>query len=148
MKRAIYFVFLCMDNIVPTGTNVAFHATLKSTISAPGTHHELKFETVHTNIGNAYNQYTGAFTCFQPGLYVFTWTVTTHPSYYFDTELIQNASIMSKIQASGSPYYSSSTGTAIFQLSLGDVVFTRYGSSHSSSASIYVPSSFSGYRIA
>ena len=69
---------------------VAFHAELTSTISSPGSYHQLSFKTVHTNVGSSYNKYSGVVTCLVPGLYYFTWTVTASAGHRFDTELVKD----------------------------------------------------------
>lgn len=71
---------------------VAFTAvTSSSSTYSSGT--AIPFNTVKANYGHAYNNGNYRFTAPSNGLYVFSWSIGTHSSYYGYTKLVKNGSM-------------------------------------------------------
>ena len=56
---------------------VAFYAYLSHSEPNPSLNHALIFDSVKTNVGGGYNEYSGMFTAPSSGVYVFTWAIYT-----------------------------------------------------------------------
>ena len=56
---------------------VAFYGYLSHNEPNPSLNHALIFDSVKTNVGGGYNEYSGMFTAPSSGVYVFTWTIYT-----------------------------------------------------------------------
>jgi hypothetical protein len=58
---------------------VAFSAYLTHLDTGPaiGTHREIVFDKIETNIGNGYDHFSGTFRAPSDGVYAFTWTIFT-----------------------------------------------------------------------
>ena len=54
---------------------VAFYAYMSKTEASPSLHHTLLFDMVKTNVGGAYNPFTGVFTVPYDGIYAFSYTI-------------------------------------------------------------------------
>ena len=65
----------------------AFHAELGTTVKDLPHNQKLVFAKIHLNEGGAYDPQTGIFTCKEPGIYVFDWTILTENKLYFYSEL-------------------------------------------------------------
>lgn len=105
---------------------VAFSAYMSTHEDNPSPHHTLIFDVAQTNIGNAYNKYTGAFVAPGEGVYVFAWTIYTGVSgkTYFDI-LVNNSVYGSTFSETGASWYDSESGTIVISLNQGDSVFMR-----------------------
>ena len=67
---------------------IAFHAELSNGIKNLPHNHKVVFDKIHLNEGGAYDPKTGIFTCKEPGIYVFDWTILTHYGQEFQSELM------------------------------------------------------------
>ncbi|KAK3097655.1 hypothetical protein FSP39_011768 [Pinctada imbricata] len=117
---------------------VAFSASISHLFnSSVGPHHHFIYDSVETNVGNHYNQYTGTFTAPSKGVYVFAWSIETqgnsrtgsqHDGEIF-TELIRNGSILGRLHADSELAWDddSATGIKALVLNSGDVVYIRSG---------------------
>ncbi|CAC5408344.1 unnamed protein product [Mytilus coruscus] len=139
----------------PTETNdVAFYAFVSKT-EAISPHHTLIFDHVETNIGQAYNQQSGAFTVPISGVYIFSYTVfPSGAGSYASVELAVNSISRGAIfidSSSGDPDYTGCTGFAVLALKQGDVCFVRVHSTHHAVGRIgsdsVMRSSFSGVKV-
>ena len=54
---------------------IAFTASISKSIASFGTGATIIWDSVITNEGNAYNGYTGIFSCSEDGLYAFNWNL-------------------------------------------------------------------------
>lgn len=76
---------------------VAFYAYLSSDIPASIAHHIIAFDTVITNVGNAYHSHSGTFIAPRSGVYVFTCTIRLYGHSYIKTELLVNNNVVNGI---------------------------------------------------
>ena len=111
---------------------VAFYAYFSSHVPTSGAaHHILNFETVITNVGNAYFPHSGTFIAPRSGIYVFTWTIRENGNNYHTTELLVNNKVVNSIHMNpASMIDAGSTGTAVVNINQGDDVLVRTGSAH------------------
>lgn len=77
-------------------TVVAFDAHLSHDEPDPGPHLIVAFDVVTTNIGNAYNNNNGAFTCPINGVYRFTYAIKMLSNNYGVFELVKKSSLYYK----------------------------------------------------
>lgn len=107
---------------------VAFYAYLSSDTPASVAHHIITFDTVITNVGNAYHPHSGTFIALRSGLYVFTWTIRLWGNSYFTTELIVNNNVVNWIYFDPAHTIDGSvSGTAVVHVNQGDDVLIRTG---------------------
>lgn len=110
---------------VPVDT-VAFFAYLSMDTPASVAHHILTFDTVITNVGNAYHSYLGTFFAPRTGIYVFTWTIRLTDYSKQTTELLVNNNVINWIYFNSNDSVDGSvTGTAVVQVNQGDDVLIR-----------------------
>ena len=110
------------------GSPVAFTATRTNNIYSHNT--KIIFDDLVTNVGGAYDRSTGTFTCPSPGVYVFTWTVTTEEEKYCQARLHINGSrrlleAYANLDAVSGQARSQSTMVETVRLSAGDTVWVR-----------------------
>lgn len=113
-----------------TGLNdniVAFYGYLSHGESQPGKQQVLRFDVVKTNVGLAYNKYSGMFTAPVNGVYAFTWAVSTGMHSYIYSQLVINSDPFGAIQTDSDEVsdYHTSTGSVVAELNHGDVVYIR-----------------------
>ena len=90
--------------------------------------HSLAFDTVITNVGNAYHPQSGTFIAPRTGLYVFTWTIRLWGNSYHTSELLVDNNVVNTIYLNPSNQIDGSvTGTAVVLVNQGDVL-VRTGS--------------------
>lgn len=108
---------------------VAFFAYLSTDTPASVAHHILTFDTVITNVGNAYHSHQGTFFAPWTGIYVFTWTIRLTNYSKQTTELLVNNNVIYWIYFNSNDSVDGSvTGTAVVQVNQGDDVLIRTGS--------------------
>lgn len=133
-------------------TAPAFYAYMSSNELNPGKHHTLHFDTIITNIGSAYNRYTGIFTPTVSGTYVLSYSIKPYAGAYIPIELVRNTQIIgSAVTKAQSSYEHGASSTVVIQLSAGDACFLRTSNTYTPSghiySSAYARSSFSGWRL-
>nr|XP_022295383.1 uncharacterized protein LOC111105398 [Crassostrea virginica] len=105
---------------------VAFYAYFSSDILASMDNYILPFNTVVTNVGNAYHPHSGTFIAPRSGLYVFTWTIRAYGSRYHSTQLLVDNNVINTIYINPNSVIDGSvTGTAVVHVDQGDDVFIR-----------------------
>ena len=121
----------------------------------PGRHQNLVFDEIVTNVGNAYNKFTGVFAVPITGLYVLTVTLSGSPSSQVPLEFVRNNDVLGSIQlfsASISVDTNPTVSTTIVvSLTKGDSCFLRTSSKYTTNGGIYSTdlsrSSFAGWLI-
>ena len=120
---------------------------------SPGKHHTIVFDSVQTNVGNAYNNFSGAFTAPVSGVYYFTWSIANLCHSYVSTVLVVNNAEVNAISTDGYDVCDEkvSTGQVVVELEAGQIVFIRTHSTKTIKGAIksnvYVRSSFSGFLL-
>ncbi|XP_033750032.1 C1q-related factor-like [Pecten maximus] len=127
---------------------MVFHAILSNSYSVMSPKQTIVYNTVITNIGNAYDSNFGVFKARFPGLYEFVATVSAHTGYYVDVEMVLNNRMLCRAHA-GSPNMDIGMCVSMVHLNTGDDVFIR----HYSGRGTYIYGgysypSFSGHLIA
>lgn len=136
----------------PSPQQVAFYAYLTQNIPNLGHHHPIVFNHIHINEGNAYSSVDGEFIAPVPGLYVFSWTLSSPDRKCMESQLMKNQEVFGHLIADACNHddYAISSGTAVTRLNTGDKVFVRTGSVHSptlyGSGSLST-SSFTGFLL-
>ena len=114
-----------IENNVQKCTNkkiVSFFARVKPSISDIDEYTTIKFATVETNIGNAYDSTSGEFTAPVAGVYVFFATILTKPKNYIETVLKVNYEVKLWLYSGDDKYYGSSSNLLVSHLNKGDKV--------------------------
>ena len=117
-----------LQSVAVPAESIAFFAFFASPTSASATHQILAFDTVITNVGNAYHSHVGTFIAPRTGLYVFTWTIRMNHDNEHSTELVQNNNVVNSIYLYPKGIDGTITGTAVVYVDQGDDVFIRTGS--------------------
>ncbi|CAC5375370.1 unnamed protein product [Mytilus coruscus] len=119
-----------------TTQTVAFSAYLSKSFdgSTFGTLREIVYDKLESNIGHAYNNYTGTFVAPISGVYAFTWSIYVEGSPdgsgnqgEIAIELVVNAKVVGITHADTESIHDddSATGFVIKSLSAGDSVLMR-----------------------
>lgn len=143
---------LSLPTAHPSPQQVAFYAYLTQNIPNLGHHHPIVFNHIHINEGNAYSSVDGEFIAPVPGLYVFSWTLSSPDRKCMESQLMKNQEVFGHLIADACNHddYAISSGTAVTRLNTGDKVFVRTGSVHSptlyGSGSLST-SSFTGFLL-
>ncbi|XP_052707732.1 complement C1q tumor necrosis factor-related protein 3-like isoform X1 [Crassostrea angulata] len=103
----------------------------------------IPFTTVKTNYGNAFNNGNYRFTAPSNGVYVFSWSIATHSSYYGHAKLMKNGSTYHQVHCSSGYQQCGATVTII--LNKHDQVWLASDSSSTYVLATY--SSFSGWKL-
>lgn len=120
---------------------------------SPGGHHTVVFDVLKTNVGNAYNKYSGMFTAPTSGLYYFS--LTLHVFCYAEifAVIVKNDEVIGSTVADSDEVCDnhSATSNIIIEMNQGDVAFVRTSSTATSYGNIRSNvdrrSSFSGFKL-
>lgn len=125
---------LLLDSSIVHETPIAFYAYISHDFTHVGNDHVFIYDTVVTNSGHAYNNYSGIFTAPSSGLYAFAYSIAVaghHISGDHDSNLgeisvrlVRNASPVGSIAADTESVSEDemATGFAILYLDAGDIV--------------------------
>ena len=81
---------------------VAFFATVKlMSLNHLGSHQNIVFEDVVTNIGNAYNNHHGVFIAPVSGLYLITTSVRSGSNMEYWAEVVVNGTVIVRLNERG-----------------------------------------------
>ena len=108
----------------------AFHAESTKHITNLPHNHKVVFDKIHLNEGGAYDPKSGIFTCKEPGIYVFDWTILTDPGKHFHTELMVDGVLHGRLHLHASSKHRSGSSMAVVKLKPGSRVWVEpHGSS-------------------
>lgn len=131
--------------------SVAFYAYLSSSIPASVAHRIIAFDTVITNVGNAYHPHMGTFIAPKYGLYVFTWTIRLYGQTYHTTELVVNNNIVNALYFNPNGQIDGVvSSTTVVNVNQGDDVLIRTSSDYHNGeikSGSNGRSSFAGWRL-
>lgn len=137
---------LIHTRVNPPESAVAFHVILTQHLNGLAHDQTLKYDKMITAVGGAhYSTHTGAFTCTQAGIYMFSWSLSVKAHTYMNADLIRNDAIYGTAHAGEDLYISDSMSSAILHLDVGDEVWVRVAG-HSSDAIVY-GGMFLGFRL-
>ncbi|BFZ12433.1 hypothetical protein BsWGS_15472 [Bradybaena similaris] len=139
---ALFAVTFCAT--VESIGNVAFFATIEKGYIL-GQNQVVTYDTVITNVGNAFDTRTGIFTARKRGIYVFHFSTLASLNTRINLLLFKNDVNIVKLTADV-PNYPMAANTAVVSLERGDRVYvkTYFPSSNFYSGSY---TTFSGYMI-
>lgn len=136
--------------IVPVNY-VAFYAYLSSSVPASDAHRIIAFDTVITNVGNAYHPHMGTLIAPKSGLYVFTWTIRLSGQRYYTTELVVNNKIINQLYFNPNNHIDGSVSSSVVvHVDQGDDVLIRTNGIYHNGEIIsdqYGRSSFAGWIL-
>lgn len=152
---------LLLDSPIVHEIPVAFYAYISHDFTHVGDNHVFVYDTVVTNSGHAYNNYSGVFTAPSSGLYAFAYSIAVagyhitgdHDSDFgeISVQLVRNASPVGSIAADTEAQSDDemATGFAILYLQAGDIVKVVAPSQGQGSfrSNKYEYWTFSGFRI-
>ncbi|XP_062578978.1 complement C1q-like protein 3, partial [Saccostrea cucullata] len=108
--------------------HVAFTATLTGDRSI-GHHQVVKYDRVLTNIGRAYNPWTGHFRARYSGIYLISCTAMSERGYESYMEIVKNHHVLTTL-FSNSGTYPMSSQTLVLRLRRGDRIWVWGRESH------------------
>ena len=129
---------------------VAFHAEMDKDIRNLPNYHKVVFATVHLNEGGAYDPKSGIFTCKDPGIYIFDWTILTEKGQHFFTDLMVDGVVRGNLHLDnrGNAHNGRSASKMIvIKLKAGSKVWLE---PHSTMVGVYANrnwSTFSGFKL-
>ena len=134
----------CIDKDI-----VSFSARVKPSISNIGKYTTIRFASVETNIGNAYDSTSGEFTTPLAGVYVFSATILAKQKNYIETVLKVNDEVKLWLYSGDGKYYGSSSNLLVSHLNKGDKVkMTTYCCGSKPFYIHHYWSTFSGFLVA
>ena len=152
----VYFTGLLVpfptDQNTNTGSKIAFFAYLTHNEKNPSLHFPFVFDHVVTNIGDGYNNNTGAFTSPVSGTFVFMWNTRVYDGDIV-TELVINSVPITAthVYANTNLAYNSYCGFAVIHVNANDVILVRKHSAHNGPGTIisdtFGKSSFAGWQL-
>ena len=109
------------------------------------------FDQASLNVGEAYDETTGKFTCKVDGLYTFSWTMVSSPKQDLTTDLITSGNRVARnaVDTDETDDYLSSSSTVVVRMRKGEQTWIRVVQGDQLTAQWdSVPSSmFSGFKI-
>ncbi|XP_060084008.1 uncharacterized protein LOC132563265 [Ylistrum balloti] len=131
----------------PSLVAVAFYAIMTRQMLNPGVHQNIVFDSIVTNVNAQISNYTGVFTCSQPGVHVFAWQTLLNDPDYVITELVRNGVALASEEIGNSGAPESGSSTAVLNLARTDEVWVRVAA-HSIGADIQPHlTTFAGFRL-
>lgn len=150
MYFMIVYVLVRITGTQPSPTeHIAFSAYISVRQTNAGIDQTIKFDTIVTNIGNHYSNYSGIFSAPQHGVYVFTWTSHCLGGSYLLTKLVVNGRFVGSTDtdARGASGVRSTTGIVVVEVNQGDRVFVATHPTYDLYSNPNWRPSFSGWKL-
>jgi complement C1q subcomponent subunit C len=129
----------------------AFFATMSSDKTNLPVDSVVLFDQASLNVGEAYDETTGKFTCKVDGLYTFSWTTVSSPEKDLTTELITSGSRVARnlVDNDKTDDYLSSSSTVVVRMRKGEQTWISVvkGDQLTAEWSTVPTSMFSGFKI-
>ncbi|XP_045209284.2 cerebellin-1-like [Mercenaria mercenaria] len=133
---------------IPADGRVAFTAGLSAQIPNLGSHHTVIFDSVVTNIGNAYHPNSGVFIAPYKGAYVFNVKMKVPPRHKLHLQLVVDGKVVFDlgVEIPSSTDYESANEEFIIEVNQGADVFVR-SDANGGLLYGYMRSLFSGFLL-
>lgn len=127
---AIYFTF-----VIRFFLSLSFSALLRNpavaflvekTKTLTGQNHQIYYDSIKLNIGNAFHLAHGNFIATVKGLYLFSITACSYTGHVIVLELTSNAAVVGKVLAGDQNYAECTSKSFLVQLSTGDDVYVQH----------------------
>ena len=105
------------------------------------------FDKIHLNEGGAYDPKSGIFTCKEPGIYVFDWTMLVDPGKLFSTELKVDGVVRGRLSLHATSQFRSGSNMAVVKLKAGNKVWVEPYFTNVGQAAEGTWCFFSGFKI-
>jgi hypothetical protein len=129
----------------------AFFATMSSDKTNLPVPSVVLLDQASLNVGEAYDETTGKFTCKVDGLYTFSWTTVSSPEKDLTTELITSGSRVARnlVDNDKTDDYLSSSSTVVVRMRKGEQTWISVvkGDQLTAEWSTVPTSMFSGFKI-
>jgi complement C1q subcomponent subunit C len=129
----------------------AFFATMSSDKTNLPVDSVVLFDQASLNVGEAYDETTGKFTCKVDGLYTFSWTTVSSPEKDLTTELITSGSRVARnlVDNDKTDDFLSSSSTVVVRMRKGEQTWISVvkGVQLTAEWSTVPTSMFSGFKI-
>jgi complement C1q subcomponent subunit C len=129
----------------------AFFATMSSDKTNLPVDSVVLFDQASLNVGEAYDETTGKFTCKVDGLYTFSWTTVSSPEKDLTTELITSGSRVARnlVDNDKTDDFLSSSSTVVVRMRKGEQTWISVvkGDQLTAEWSTVPTSMFSGFKI-
>ena len=151
---SVVFNYHYLNVLSGTSGHVAFCAYMSTSENSPSLHHIFVYDIVKTNLGSAYNRYSGMFTAPDDGVYVFTWTIFSDYNSIVFTQIVVNSATFDNMLTDSQEIHDIHSGTKLIVVSLtrGDVVYVRTDDTYQSGGNVFSGrafghSSFCGWKL-
>ena len=147
IKNYCYSIFLLESPMKKRA--FAFHAELRGNIQNIPHNHKVVFNFAHLNEGGAYDPKSGIFTCKEPGIYMFHWTILTRRGYRFQSDLMVNGVIHGRLALVAEAINDNRAGSSmvVVKLKPGNKVWVEPHSTEVGKYAVGGWSFFSGFKI-
>ena len=129
----------------------AFFATMSSNKKNLPVDSVVVFNQASLNVGEAYDETTGKFTCKVDGLYTFSWTTLSGPKKDLTTDLITSGNRVARnaVDTDKTDDYLSSSSTVVVRMRKGEQTWISVvkGNQLTAQWSSVPSSTFSGFKI-
>ncbi|KAK3088163.1 hypothetical protein FSP39_015549, partial [Pinctada imbricata] len=130
---------------------ISFYAYLSKSIESPVPDHDIHFDTVITNNGDGYKNYSGSFIVPAGGVYVFVWSISGRGNV--PLQLTVNGVVRGRLDTYTGSHDATNTasGFVVVNVNTGDVVLMRTHPTFSPSGRIrsdgWIQSEFGGWKL-
>ena len=129
----------------------AFFATMSSNKKNLPVDSVVVFDQASLNVGEAYDETTGKFTCKVDGLYTFSWTMVSSPKQDLTTDVITSGNRVARnaVDSDETDDYLSSSSTVVVRMRKGEQTWINVvkGDQMEAIWGSFPCSMFSGFKI-
>jgi len=125
MEKNIFILHCNCELIVSKQTSYAFMAQISGDINSPASGHRMVYDDVITNVGGAYDKYTGTFVIPLSGTYAFSYHLTLRPGvgHWIRAYLKQNSDIIGATICNEDDDYDLCGDSSVVHANTGDDIY-------------------------